>query len=141
MPNVISPDEALSEKALIQRHSDLIPKPLQQRLLSDTPIEIRFADPADPLAEKTRAPNHKIWIRANGKLPDNPGLHKYLLAYASDFQFLSTCLYPPRGSHFSETHSNSQPGPRHVVPPPHSEWTSGYFTVLKVLLPVAPGHW
>ncbi|WP_419533320.1 acyl-CoA thioesterase II [Endozoicomonas sp.] len=102
MPNVISPDEALSEKALIQRHSDLIPKPLQQRLLSDTPIKIRFADPADPLAEKTRAPNHKIWIRANGKLPDNPGLHKYLLAYASDFQFLSTCLYPHGAATFQK---------------------------------------
>ncbi|WP_257285564.1 acyl-CoA thioesterase II [Endozoicomonas sp. SESOKO1] len=102
MPGVIPPDEALSEKVLIQRHSDLIPKPLQKGLLSDTPIEIRFAAPVDPLAEETRAPNHKIWIRANGKLPDNPGLHKYLLAYASDFQFLPTCLYPHGAAGFQK---------------------------------------
>lgn len=94
MPTVIPADEALSERALIIRHQDLIPKPLQKRLLSDTPIEIRFADPADPLATSTRPPNHKVWLRTNGKLPDNPGLHKYLLAYASDFQFLTSCLYP-----------------------------------------------
>ncbi|MGO0305951.1 acyl-CoA thioesterase II [Endozoicomonas acroporae] len=102
MPNVIPPDEALSEKALIQRHSNLIPKPLQKRLLSDTPIEIRFADPVDPMAEDTRAPHHKIWIRANGKLPDNPGLHKYLLAYASDFQFLPTSMYPHGAAAFQK---------------------------------------
>lgn len=102
MPSVISPDEALSEKALIQKHSDIIPKPLQKRLLSDTPIEIRFADPQDPLAEKTRAPNHKVWLRTNGKLPDNPGLHKYLLAYASDFQFLSSSLYPHGAASFQK---------------------------------------
>ena len=94
MPKVIPADEALSERALIIRHKDLIPKPLQKRLLSDNPIEIRFADPADPLATSTRPPNHKVWLRTNGKLPDNPGLHKYLLAYASDFQFLTSCLYP-----------------------------------------------
>ncbi|WP_257263993.1 acyl-CoA thioesterase II [Endozoicomonas sp. ONNA2] len=102
MPNVIPPDEALSEKALAQRHSDLIPKPLHKRLLSDNPIEIRFADPADPMAEKTRAAHHKIWLRANGKLPDNPGLHKYLLAYASDFQFLPTSLYPHGAATFQK---------------------------------------
>ena len=94
MPKVIPVEEALSERALILRHQDLIPKPLQKRLLSDNPIEIRFADPADPLATSTRPPNHKVWLRTNGKLPDNPGLHKYLLAYASDFQFLTSCLYP-----------------------------------------------
>ena len=94
MPKVIPAEEALSERALIIRHQDLIPKPLQKRLLSDNPIEIRFADPADPLATSTRPPNHKVWLRTNGKLPDNPGLHKYLLAYASDFQFLTSCLYP-----------------------------------------------
>ena len=94
MPEVIPAEEALSERALIIRHQDLISKPLQKRLLSDNPIEIRFADPADPLATSTRPPNHKVWLRTNGKLPDNPGLHKYLLAYASDFQFLTSCLYP-----------------------------------------------
>ena len=67
---------------------------MQKRLHSELPIEIRFADPVDPLDHKVRAPQHKIWIKANGKLPDNEGLHKYLLAYACDFQFLTSCLYP-----------------------------------------------
>ncbi len=102
MPKVISPDDAISEKELVQRHSDVIPKPLQKRLVSNTPIEIRFADPVDPMAEKIRAPNHKIWMKANGALPDNPGLHKYLLAYASDFQLLAASLYPHGAANFQK---------------------------------------
>ncbi len=100
MPTAIPAVEALSEKALIARHSDLIPKPLQKRLLKDTPIEIRFADPTDPLKDNSRPPNHQVWIRANGKLPDDPGMHKYLLAYASDFQFLTCSLYPHGAANF-----------------------------------------
>jgi len=102
MPAVIPVNDALSETALIKKHSDLIPKPLQKRLLKDTPIEIRFADPADPLAKTSRPPNHKVWIRTNGKLPDNPGVHKYLLAYASDFQFLTCSLYPHGAASFQK---------------------------------------
>ena len=34
------------------------------------------------------------WFRADGNLPDIPALHKYLLAYASDFGLLTTSLLP-----------------------------------------------
>ena len=33
-------------------------------------------------------------VRADGNLPDVPALHKYLLAYASDFGLLTTALVP-----------------------------------------------
>ena len=35
-----------------------------------------------------------MWIKANGPLPDDQAVHKYLLAYASDFNFLPTALQP-----------------------------------------------
>jgi acyl-CoA thioesterase-2 len=34
------------------------------------------------------------WLRASHALADNPALHAYLLAYASDHGFLSTALLP-----------------------------------------------
>ena len=34
------------------------------------------------------------WFRADGTLPDVPALHKYLMAYASDFGLLTTALLP-----------------------------------------------
>ncbi|WP_067517148.1 acyl-CoA thioesterase II [Endozoicomonas ascidiicola] len=102
MPDVIAPEEAMSETELGEKYIDLIPAGMKKHLSTAKPIEIRFADPLDPMADNGRAPNHKIWIRANGQLPDNSGLHKYLLAYASDFQFLSASLYPHGGAGFQK---------------------------------------
>ena len=63
----------------------------------DMPIEIRpveqlEADEGEQPAP--RAPFKYLWVRAAGKLPDNPALHKYLMAYASDFGLLTTALLP-----------------------------------------------
>lgn len=33
-------------------------------------------------------------FRANGQLPEDPQVHKYLLAYASDFNLITTSLQP-----------------------------------------------
>jgi acyl-CoA thioesterase-2 len=35
-----------------------------------------------------------MWLRTAAKLPDEPALHAYLLAYVSDFSLLSTALLP-----------------------------------------------
>ena len=35
-----------------------------------------------------------MWYRAVDELPDDPALHRYLLAYASDFSFLGTAMDP-----------------------------------------------
>jgi len=43
-----------------------------------------------------------IVVRADGSLPDSPALHKYLLAYASDFSFIGTALQPHGVSSWSK---------------------------------------
>ncbi|MNN77045.1 Acyl-CoA thioesterase 2 [compost metagenome] len=48
----------------------------------------------DPYAPKPCEPVRYYWFRANGKLPDVPALHKYMLAYASDFDFITTSMMP-----------------------------------------------
>ncbi len=102
MPEVPEPDDLYNEQDLVQKYKDIIPPQLQKRLLTETPIEIRFIDPADPMQEPVREPQNKVWFRATGKLPDDSGLHKYLLAYASDFQFLPTSLFPHGATHFQK---------------------------------------
>ena len=102
MPEVPSPKGLQNEHDLARQYHDVIPPQLLKRLTSDTPIEIRFADPVDPLKKPIRQPTSKVWIRTNGKLADDPGLHKYLLAYASDFQFLATSLYPHGAAAFQK---------------------------------------
>ena len=102
MPDVPGPDDLHNEHALASKYKKVIPPPLLKRLTGDTPIEIRFADPEDPLKDSVRPPVTKIWLKANGNLPDMQGIHKYLLAYASDFQFLPTSLCPHGAGNFQK---------------------------------------
>ena len=45
--------------------------------------------------------NDPIWLRAAGRLPDDPLLHTCVLAYATDFNLLSTALLPHGKSWFA----------------------------------------
>lgn len=42
--------------------------------------------------EGDRVPHQAIWVKALGKLPDDPGLHRAALAYASDYTILEPIL-------------------------------------------------
>ena len=41
-----------------------------------------------------QAPTHDIWIRASGKLPNDPLLHQCVVAYASDMTLIDTAARP-----------------------------------------------
>ena len=94
MPDVPGPDALPSEVTLARAVSELIPERLKARALSSRPIEARPIDPVNPLNPTTRPPRRMVWYRAAGTLPDDPVLHRYLLAYTSDFNFLGTALQP-----------------------------------------------
>jgi acyl-CoA thioesterase-2 len=67
---------------------------MHARVLSERPIELRAVDPMDVFNPMAMAPNHSIWVKATSALPDDPALHRYLLAYCSDFSFIPTALRP-----------------------------------------------
>lgn len=92
--NVPPPDGLPNELALAARVADRIPEPLRTKILCDKPIEIRPVNPVNPFAPDVREPRRYSWLRAAGELPDDPALHQYLLAYASDFGLVGTSLYP-----------------------------------------------
>ncbi len=94
MPYTPGFDELLSERQLVERIADRIPPPILEIATRDRPIEIRPADPVNPLEPSVRGPQLLAWYRACGELPDDPALHRYLLAYASDFNFLGCALQP-----------------------------------------------
>ena len=70
------------------------PESLTPIVTSDLAIDIRPVDPIDRYQPSKKDPVQHIWFRANGSVPDDPALQKCLLAYASDFSLLSTCLRP-----------------------------------------------
>lgn len=94
MPDVPDPDSLASELDYIQQFAQLIPEPTREKLLAPKPIEIRPVKVTHPFDPEPTAPSRHVWFRANGQLPDNPALHRYLLAYASDFNLLPTSLLP-----------------------------------------------
>ncbi len=62
--------------------------------LREMAIEFKPTHPWNPLKPEARPPQQSIWFRSAGKLPDDPMLHRCVLAYASDFNLLSTAMLP-----------------------------------------------
>jgi acyl-CoA thioesterase-2 len=85
MPDVPGPEGLKSETDLARMVAPMIP---------DKPIEIRPVTLINPFAPQPCEPVKHVWFRAAGELPDDPQLHKYLLAYASDFNLLTTSMQP-----------------------------------------------
>lgn len=57
------------------------------------PIDVRhLTEPLDLAPAADRTPSQAVWLKAFGDLPDDPGLHAALLAYASDFTILEPVL-------------------------------------------------
>jgi acyl-CoA thioesterase II len=71
-----------------------IPPKLLEQAVCDKPIEIRPVDPYDFVRPQKRPPHRHVWYRAVGRLPDRLSVHQYLLAYASDFHFVTTAMQP-----------------------------------------------
>lgn len=102
LPDVPAPEQLRSEQERGRRYLEKlpakiverIPAGMRERFTAAWPIEIRPIDPVDPLKPTPQPPLKRSWFRANGALPDAPALHRYLLAYASDFHLLGTTLQP-----------------------------------------------
>jgi acyl-CoA thioesterase-2 len=55
---------------------------------------MRFVEPADIMQPQKRAPLQHTWFRLAGRIADTPALHRAMLAYASDFNLITTALLP-----------------------------------------------
>lgn len=94
MPETEGPEGILSELEMRRKFSDLIPEKVKEQFTRDRPIEIRPVNPVNYLKPDVRAPYKQNWFRAVAKLPDDPAIHRCILAYASDFGLLGTSMYP-----------------------------------------------
>ena len=93
-PEVPGPEGLESELTLANKVADKIPEAVRDLILCKKPIEIRPIDPLNPFFPEKRKPVRYTWFRAIDKMPDDPAVHRYMLAYASDFGLVITALYP-----------------------------------------------
>jgi len=58
------------------------------------PIDLRHVD-LDPIRRRGKpALGQRVWLRADGTLPDDPTLHACIVTYASDMTLLDTTIMP-----------------------------------------------
>lgn len=65
-------------------------------------IDTRYADWTPPDRAAALPPRHRVWARANGRLPDDPVLHACVLTYLSDMTLLDTTLLPHGGTFMNQ---------------------------------------
>ena len=94
IPDVPSP-EALNPMALLPREEfDHMPKNMQRWLDRFGPFEFRAVRGSDPDQAVPQPPFKELWFKLHGQLDDDPGLHRALLAYVSDFHLIGTATLP-----------------------------------------------
>jgi acyl-CoA thioesterase-2 len=94
MPDVPGPEDLRSEFELRKEIIDKVPSRFRDWLARERPIEIRPVDPPDLLSPKPRGAVKHVWFKARRALPDDEGVHRCVLAYASDMTLLETSLGP-----------------------------------------------
>jgi len=102
MPDVPRPEALPTETEMKERIWPMLPEPVRRYYERERPIELRPVEFGRYLGEKSRDGRFHVWIRATGRLPDEPAIHQCVLAYASDMTLLDAALIPHQRTIFSE---------------------------------------
>ncbi len=95
MPNVPDPDALITDQELAQKFGSAVPEEVH-RMLRQRPIEFKPVEIPDLLSPVKNKPFQHVWLRAKGEIShDSPSnLHREILAYASDYNLLTTAMRP-----------------------------------------------
>jgi len=67
--------------------------PMSKRLFIDRPLDVRhFPSPIYLAVEGERVPHQAVWMRARREIPDDPRIHRAVLAYLSDLTIQESIL-------------------------------------------------
>src|SRR5215218_4243654 len=88
MPDVPKPEDLPSDAEIKAAILPQMPAPVRAYYERERPIELRPVEFDRYLARGPREPGFNVWIRTTGRLPDDPAIHRCVLAYASDMTLL-----------------------------------------------------
>ena len=98
MPEVTPPEELVSDQELrrkmVEKRRDDMSEAQLAILLRPRPIEIRSPDARHWTNTEPREARLESWFRTVAPLPDDPALHRAVIAYASDYTLLGTSALP-----------------------------------------------
>jgi|SRR5579872_1454767 len=94
MPEVPDPESLPTVSEQLEQYRDQLdawffdrPRPIDQRFIGSLPWLREDVE---------REPRQRLWIRADGELPDDPLLHAAVVCYASDMTLYDSILNPHR---------------------------------------------
>jgi len=94
MPDVPPPEDIVSDNLLRREFGDAIGGDRGAQIARPWPIDTRSIEPRAWMDPAPREPVTHGWFRTVAPLPDDPRVHRAVLAYASDLQLLSTAMLP-----------------------------------------------
>lgn len=94
MPEVPAPEELEPEAEVRRRFAEQARPEARHHFLAPRPVEMRAVEGRHWLNAGPAAPVSHSWFRTVAPLPDDPRIHRAVLAYASDMSLLGTCALP-----------------------------------------------
>lgn len=96
MPDVAPPEDLRPdmEQRLKFVEQANITGPVRDMMLRPRPIEMRTSDKLHWMNNEPRDPQAHSWFRSTAALPDDPAMHRAVIAYASDYTLLGTSALP-----------------------------------------------
>lgn len=98
MPKVTAPEHLITDVEWVEQHDAKIPERykqfLKRRYMTFKPVEH-----IDFVHTEKLPPYRHIWLKSETPLADPPAWHKEVLAFASDYNLVTTALLPHRGDY------------------------------------------
>jgi acyl-CoA thioesterase-2 len=94
MPPAPEPESLPTWHERIAKILDKVSAEMRAGLERERPIDLRYDGEISIWKSEPRPPHQQVWMRADGKLPDDPALHQVVVAYASDMTMIDTALLP-----------------------------------------------
>ena len=126
IPDVPGPEGLADMSDISEEVLAMVPSKMRRFLTRVRPIEMRPVEPIDLLTRAPTEPIRHVWLKTVDKLPDDPDLHRNLLAYLSDYLLVGTTTLP-HGIHWE--HGNVQ-----MASLDHAMWFHRAFRVDEWLL-------
>jgi len=93
MPEVPGPNDLVTDQELAAKFGDFL-SPKFKEMIRVRPIEFKPVEIPDLFTPIKSSPFQHVWLRAKSSLPDKPHIHQQVLAYASDYNLLTTAMRP-----------------------------------------------
>ena len=94
MPDVPAPEDLEPEAEVRRRFADQARPEARHHFLAPRPVEMRAVEGRHWMNPQPAPPQSHSWFRTVAPLPDDPRVHRAILAYASDMTLLGTCALP-----------------------------------------------